>query len=159
GGDRDFGVWKQVYDRLRSRQMPPPDRPQPSAKERERLTSWIEEAFAGHTLDGRPDPGPLRPRRLNVREHRNTLRDLAGARNNARRRRVPYVPTKKGPVSLYDAAVPPPEHPCAFVCRTLPQDTSDGGFDVISDNLSIPPSLLAKYLRCGKLLLDDAFAL
>jgi len=152
-------VWKQVWDRMKSRQMPPSDRAQPTAEERVRVTSWIEETFAKHTLAGHPDPGPLRPRRLNVREHRNTFRDLAVARSNAQPRRVSYTPKPNGTVNLYDAIIPPPEHPCAFVSRTLPQDTNDGGFDTIADNLSIPPFLLEKYLRCSKILLDDTFTL
>jgi hypothetical protein len=101
----------------------------------------------------------LRPRRLNAREHANSFRDLAVQNDYARPRRTSYAPGKKGPISLYQAIIPPPEHPCAFVWRTLPHDTHDGGFDTISDNLSIQPFLVEKYLRCGKTLLDDAFTL
>src|SRR5262249_53894129 len=93
-GDGDFDAWKRVHDRLRSQQMPPPDRTQPSARERERLLAWIEAAFERHTLDGLPDPGPLRPRRLNARELRNSLRDLAVLKTGPRPRRAAYVPTK-----------------------------------------------------------------
>lgn len=157
--EKDFAAWKKVWDRTRANQMPPSDEPQPTQKERAQILDWIEETFAKHTLDGRPDPGPLTPRRLNAREHANTFRDLAVVNGNARPRRANYAATKKGPISLYDSVVPPPEHPCAFVWRTLPQDTSDGGFDVVSDNLSIQSFLLEKYLRCGKTLLDDAFTL
>jgi mono/diheme cytochrome c family protein len=154
----DLASWKVIWERVRSRQMPPPDRPQPSADERARLTGWIEERFAGHTLDGHPDPGPLSPRRLNVRETMNTLRDLVVAKNAAQPRRASYAPRPDGTISLFHI-YPPPEHPCAFVPRVLPQDTSDGGFDTVGDNLSIPPFLLEKYLRCTKLLLDDLFSL
>ena len=73
--------WKEIWERLHTRQMPPSSHAQPTAAERERLPAWIEEAFAGHTLKGQPDPGPLRPRRLNVREYMNTLRDLAVAKD------------------------------------------------------------------------------
>lgn len=152
-------VWKRVWDRIKSRQMPPSDKPQPTAEERERVTAWIEAALAKHTLDGHPDPGPLRPRRLNVREHMNTFRDLAVTRGNTQVRRVAYTSKPDGTVNLYGAIIPPPEHPCAFVSRTLPQDTNDGGFDTIGENLSIPPFLLEKYLRCSKVLLDEMFTL
>ncbi len=138
--------------------MPPSDRPQPTAQEREKVLAWIENVFAGRTLAGHPDPGPLRPRRLNAREHRNTFRDLAVTKGNGQPRRVSYTPKPNGIVSLYDAVIPPPEHPCAFVARTLPQDTNDGGFDTIADNLSIPPFLLEKYFRCSKVLLDEMFS-
>ena len=149
-------AWKPVWERLRSRQMPPADQPQPTAAERERLLNWIEASFAAHTLDGHPDPGPLRPRRLNVREHMNTFRDLAFAKDGGRPRRVSYTPKPDGSINLYHAVVPPPEHPCAFVPRHLPQDTNDGGFDTVGDNLTIAPFLVEKYLRCAKTLLDES---
>jgi hypothetical protein len=155
----DPGKWKHVWDRVKARQMPPPDQPQPTEEERERLTSWIEGVFARHAPDGQPDPGPLRPRRLNVREYRNMLRDLAVFKGNALPRKVAYTAKPDGSVNLYHAIIPPPEHPCAFVSRTLPQDTHDGGFDTVGENLSIPPYMVEKYLRCSKLLLDDMFTL
>jgi hypothetical protein len=154
----DLPKWKKVWELVKSGQMPPSDQAQPTAEERERLTSWIESTFANQTLAGHPDPGPLHPRRLNVREYRNTLRDLATSKGNALPRRVAYVPKKDGTINMYQAIVPPPEHPCAFVSRTLPQDTSEGGFDTIGENLSIPPFLMEKYLRCSKRLMDDMFA-
>jgi hypothetical protein len=157
--DQDPGKWKLVWDRLKSRQMPPSDRPQPTAEERERVTVRIEEILARHTLDGHPDPGPLRPRRLNAREYRNTLRDLAVRKGQPLPRRATYANRPDGSVNLYDAIIPPPEHPCAFVARILPPDTSDGGFDTIGENLSIPPYLLDRYLRSSKRLLDDTFTL
>ena len=42
--------------------------------------------------------------------------------------------------------------------RILPQDTNDGGFDTIADNLSLPPFLMEKYLRTTKVLLDDLYS-
>jgi len=147
--------WKHIWERVRGRQMPPADQPQPTAAERELLLSWIEGKFAGHTLDGRPDPGPLPPRRLNLREHMNTFRDLAFAKDSGRPRRTSYTNKPDGSVNIYQAVIPPAEHPCAFVARHLPQDTTDGRFDTIGDNLSVPPFLVEKYLRCSKTLLDD----
>jgi mono/diheme cytochrome c family protein len=159
GNPTDRATWRKVWERIRSGQMPPPDQPQPTAQERERMTEGIEAVFAQQTLDGHADPGSLRPRRLNVREYRNTLRDLATTKGNALPRKVAYSPKKDGSVNLYQAIVPPPEHPCAFVSRTLPQDTSEGGFDTVGENLSFPPLLMEKYLRCSKLLMDDMFSL
>jgi mono/diheme cytochrome c family protein len=153
----DLSQWKHVWDRLRSRQMPPSNRPQPTPREREHLAAWIEGILARHTLDGHPDPGPLHPRRLNVREYRNILRDLVVAKPNAQPRRASFVPRADGRINLYQI-YPPPEHPCAFVSRILPQDTSEGGFDTIGENLSIPPFLMEKYFRCTKILLDDLFS-
>ncbi len=156
---KNVAQWKHVWDRLKARQMPPSDQPQPTAEERERVTAWIETVFAQHTLDGHPDPGSLRPRRLNVREHRNTFRDLAVNKGNALPRKATYSRKPDGSVNLYHAVIPPPEHPCAFVSRTLPQDTHEGGFDTIGENLSIQPFLMEKYLRCSKLLMDDMFSI
>jgi len=148
-------TWKPVWERVKSRQMPPPGRPQPAAQERERLLSGIEDVFAQHTLDGHPDPGPLHPRRLNVREYRNSLRDLVVARSSQPRRLTYSLAAADGRIRFFDSQ---PEHVCAFVDRTLPQDTNDGGFDTIGENLSIPPFLMEKYLRCTKILLDEAFS-
>jgi hypothetical protein len=157
-GPEQVEAWKQVWDRLRSRQMPPAGQPQLTVEERAKLTGWIEGVFARHTIDGQPDPGPLRPRRLNVREYRNTLRDLVVAKDRTQPRRASFTAKPDGSINLYQI-YPPPEHPCAFVTRTMPQDTSDGGFDTIGENLSIPPFLMEKYLRATKVLLDDNFSL
>src|SRR5262249_40855565 len=157
-----YKVWKHVWDRVLTRQMPPAEKQQLASPELERLTSWIESTLAKHTLDGHQDPGPLRPRRLNVREHKNSFRDLTIAKGAAQPRNVSYSkPKPDGSLNTYDGIIPPHrlEHPCAFVARTLPQDTNDGGFDTIADNLSIPPFLMEKYLRCANLMMDDVYLL
>src|SRR5438270_12023890 len=57
-------IWKKVLPKLRSGEMPPEDKPQPTAAQRERLVTWIEaEVFP---IDPRhPDPGRVTLRRLN----------------------------------------------------------------------------------------------
>src|ERR1051325_7452674 len=142
--------WKEVWQRLRSRQMPPSGKPQPTASERERLLAWIEEVFARPTLAGHANPGPLRPRRLNAREYVNTVRDLfvTGGKSSLRKASS-FEPLKDGRISLY-RMFPPPEHPTQFVTRFLPQDTSDGGFDTLAENLTIPPFFVEKHLRATK---------
>jgi mono/diheme cytochrome c family protein len=149
--------WKKVWERVRSHQMPPPERPQPTFAERQRIVAWIEEVFVHATLHGQRDPGPLPTRRLNVREMMNTLRDLAVTNGRPAARKTSFEPLKDGRISLY-RMIPPPDHPCDFVARILPQDTNDGGFDTIADNLSLPPFLMEKYLRTTKLLLDDVYS-
>lgn len=150
--------WKETWERLRSRHMPPSGKPQPTAAEREKMLAWIESVFASATLAGHADPGPLRPRRLNVREYTNTVRDLfvTGAKPSVRK--TSFEPLKDGRISLY-RMFPPPEHPTQFVARFLPPDTSDGGFDTIAEGLSIPPFLVEKHLRATKVLFDDMFTL
>ena len=153
-------AWKQVWDRIKSRQMPPSDRPQPTAAERE-APDRLDRNRLRPAHPGRP-PRPRsaaaapaeRPR---AHEH---LPRSGGRQGPARKpRRVAYTSKPDGTVNLYHAIIPPPEHPCAFVSRILPQDTNDGGFDTIGENLSIPPFLMEKYLRCSKVLLDDMFTL
>ncbi len=150
-------MWKKVWDRVRTHQMPPPERSQPTFAERRRIQAWIEEVFVHATLDGKRDPGPMPPRRLNVREMMNTLRDLAVTNARPSVRKTSFAPLKDGRISLY-RMIPPPEHPTDFVARMLPQDTNDGGFDTIADNLSLPPFLMEKYLRTTKVLLDDLYS-
>jgi hypothetical protein len=152
-------VWGKVWDRVRSHQMPPPGRGQPTSAERERLAAWLEEVFSAATLDGHPDPGPLLPRRLNVREHMNSFRDLVVGRGAKLPRNVNYTKLRpNGTVNTYHSVIAPREQPCDFVARTLPQDTNDGGFDTLGENLSIQPFLMEKYLRCSKLLMNELFA-
>ena len=147
-------AWKEVWERLRSRQMPPLGKPQPTAGERERMVAWIESVFAHETLDGQADPGPLRPRRLNAREYINTVRDLFVTGGKPSVRKTSFEPLKDGRISLY-RMFPPPEHPTHFVTRFLPQDTSDGGFDTLAESLTIPPFFVEKHLRATKVLLDE----
>ena len=76
----DRAVWKKVFDKLESRQMPPPKREaQPSEEERRLTMAWIEHALAQPDPQlGAADPGKPVLRRLNRLEYNNTLRDLFG---------------------------------------------------------------------------------
>ncbi len=150
-------VWKKAWDRVRSHQMPPPANPQPSHLERRAVLGSLEAVFAQAKWGEQRDPGPLPPRRLNVREYMNTLRDLAVTNARPAVRKTSFEPLKDGRISLY-RMIPPPEHPTDFVARMLPQDTNDGGFDTIADNLTFPPFLIEKYLRVTKVLLDDMYS-
>lgn len=155
-GNEQPHAWKDVWERLRSRQMPPAGKPQPTAVERERMVAWIERVFAHETLGDHADPGSLRPRRLNAREYTNTVRDLFVTGGKSSVRKTSFEPLKDGRISLY-RMFPPPEHPTQFVTRFLPQDTSDGGFDTLAENLTIPPFFVEKQLRATKVLLDEMY--
>lgn len=74
---KDRKLWERVYDNLEKHLMPPPDKSQPEAEEREKIIAWIEkEVFQ---LDAKnPDPGKVTIRRLNREEYNNTIRDLLG---------------------------------------------------------------------------------
>jgi hypothetical protein len=68
-------TWRRVLDKLRVKDMPPEEAPQPSAAEWERLKAGI--AILKRPL-GPPDPGRVTIRRLNRKEFDNTLHDLIG---------------------------------------------------------------------------------
>ena len=63
--------WSEVYTRIDRSKMPPRDEPQPSAKEKEQILSWLDQQL----IDNSPIGGaPLR--RLNRREIFQTLKEL-----------------------------------------------------------------------------------
>lgn len=157
-GNEKPSAWKEIWERVRSRQMPPSGQPQPTGAERERMLAWLERVFAAETIAGQPNPGPLRPRRLNAREYTNTIRDLFVTGGKPSVRKTSFEPLKDGRISLY-RMFPPPDQPTHFVVRFLPQDTNDGGFDTLAENLSIPPFFVEKHLRASKVLLDEMYTI
>ncbi|MBX6315639.1 MAG: DUF1592 domain-containing protein, partial [Isosphaeraceae bacterium] len=74
---KDRATWQTVLDYLKGRDMPPPDRPQPTDEEYTLLTSWIEAKLASDNC-GIKNPGRVTIRRLNRAEYNNTIRDLIG---------------------------------------------------------------------------------
>ena len=68
-------VWEKVIRKLRAGMMPPADRPQPGAKERAELISWLERRL-DRAGEANPDPGPSLLRRMNRAEYANAVRDL-----------------------------------------------------------------------------------
>ena len=76
---KDRKTWEKVMANLRSREMPPTGKPQPTPAERDFLTAWIE----GEIYDtdcANPDPGRVTIRRLNRAEYNHTIRDLVGVK-------------------------------------------------------------------------------
>ena len=75
---KDRTVWRNVYEKVESHQMPPPKRKtQPSDAERQALLSWIMEIAAQpDPALGAPDPGKPVLRRLTRLEYNNSIRDL-----------------------------------------------------------------------------------
>jgi hypothetical protein len=123
-------VWGQVGERLRSKEMPPGNRKQPTEGERQKLLAWaqhvaqsrvdcrkltrrqLEQAQAGYTTN----------RRLSRFEYNNTLRDLFG------------VDLRAGDL--------------------LPSEGGGGeGFDNAGATLFTTPVLLEKYLEAADLVL------
>src|SRR4051812_10841796 len=71
-------AWRQVFDYLDAREMPPEGKPRPSEEEFERISRWIESALSKTDCRGLNDPGRVTMRRLNRAEYNNTIRDLVG---------------------------------------------------------------------------------
>jgi hypothetical protein len=74
--DRDR--WDEVIKKLRLREMPPDDEPQPPEHTRQAVAAWIERELARIDRVTPPDPGRVTARRLNRAEYNNTISDLLG---------------------------------------------------------------------------------
>ncbi|MDX2035873.1 MAG: DUF1592 domain-containing protein [Isosphaeraceae bacterium] len=68
-------TWELVLDYVESGEMPPKDKPQPSAMEREAIVAWITAQLAQVDCT-KSNPGRVTMRRLNKVEYNNTVRDL-----------------------------------------------------------------------------------
>ena len=79
-GDAEY--WQLVLDNLHLGEMPPEDEKQPTQKEREAITSWIEAELrrARRVLSG--ESGEVVLRRLNRTEYEYTIEDLFGVRGD-----------------------------------------------------------------------------
>jgi hypothetical protein len=70
-------VFEKVLKNLQAHEMPPENKPQPTAAERALITRWVTELFFPCDCN-HPDPGRVTIRRLNRVEYNNTIRDLVG---------------------------------------------------------------------------------
>ncbi len=75
---KDPALWQMVVRNLHAKEMPPPNRPQPSAADVELITNWCKTAFPDDDCISKKDPGRVTLRRLNRAEYNNTIRDLVG---------------------------------------------------------------------------------
>jgi Protein of unknown function (DUF1592)/Protein of unknown function (DUF1588)/Protein of unknown function (DUF1585)/Protein of unknown function (DUF1587) len=73
--DEAFENWRSAVRVLQDTTMPPSDEQAPSDEERQIIANWFQSRFVDNVI---ARPGPFRPRRLSVREYRNTLRSLLG---------------------------------------------------------------------------------
>jgi hypothetical protein len=73
-GDR----WDDVVEKLRARDMPPEDEPQPAESQRQAVATWIARELARIEKSTPPDPGRITARRLNRTEYNNTIKELLG---------------------------------------------------------------------------------
>jgi hypothetical protein len=74
---RDRTEFEKVLHNLQANEMPPENKPQPTAAERKLMADWVEAEVLGCDCK-HPDPGRVTIRRLNRTEYNNTIRDLVG---------------------------------------------------------------------------------
>lgn len=70
--------WTLVHDRLQAGSMPPADKPQPSASEREEVVRYLDTELSREGRAFQQREGRVRVRRLNRFEFENTLSDMLG---------------------------------------------------------------------------------
>ncbi len=70
--------WLTVQEQLKTGDMPPKDKPRPSAPEVQAAVEWIRERARAAELARRATEGRVVLRRLNRAEYANTVRDLLG---------------------------------------------------------------------------------
>jgi mono/diheme cytochrome c family protein len=73
---RQRKAWDGVVTMVEAGEMPPADKPQPTADERAAFLAAVEKIFVDHERNAPPNPGRVTMRRLNRAEYNNTIRDL-----------------------------------------------------------------------------------
>ena len=122
-------AWQGVIEQVALGEMPPKEKPQPTAAERERLLDWVNRALDQAAQARAGDPGPVVLRRLNNAEYTFTVRDLTGIES--------LNPAKEFPV---DSA-------------------AGEGFMNTGASLVMSPALLTKYLDAAKEIASHAVLL
>ena len=74
-----LGVWEHVHDRLEAGEMPPRERPQPTAEESRAVVDWISALSDYEAERSAGDPGVVLAHRLSNAEYNYTIHDLTGA--------------------------------------------------------------------------------
>ena len=69
-------VWREVYDRIGNRTMPPKKEPRPDAADALKVADWIIQELRTAEKRAKGMSGRIPTRRLNRTEYANTLRDL-----------------------------------------------------------------------------------
>ena len=75
---KDPDVWDTVLEKLRQREMPPEDEPQPSQADVNKVMESIHSVREAINANTPPNVGRVTARRLNKTEYNNTIRDLLG---------------------------------------------------------------------------------
>lgn len=84
GMDLDFGKrkvamhWTEIMDRMNAGEMPPEEKPQPSAEQLTSVIEWITTELRRREAAIQSTGGQVVMRRMNRAEYNNTIRDLIG---------------------------------------------------------------------------------
>lgn len=71
-------TWQKILRMVEQGEMPPKERPKPTADEITSFTQSVNDLFDKADKNAKPDPGRVTMRRLNRVEYNNTIRDLVG---------------------------------------------------------------------------------
>jgi hypothetical protein len=126
---KDLKPWPQLIEQIEAGEMPPKEKPQPTAEERKQIVSWIRGVLDSEARASAGDPGYVPLRRLSNTEYNCTIRDLTG---------VDLRPTREFPA---DGAA---------------GEGFTNAAEALSD---ISPTLLNKYLNAAKEIADHAVLL
>lgn len=126
---KDLKPWQHLIEMLEAGEMPPKEKPQPTAAERKWLIAWTRGVLDAEALARAGDPGFVPLRRLSNTEYDCTIRDLTG---------VDLRPTREFPA---DGAA---------------GEGFTNAAEALSD---ISPTLLNKYLNAAKDIADHAVLL
>ena len=125
----DLKPWPHLIEQLEAGEMPPKEKPQPTADERKQLIAWARTFLDAEARARAGDPGYVPLRRLSNAEYDCTIRDLTG---------VDLRPTREFPA---DGAA---------------GEGFTNAAEALSD---ISPTLLNKYLLAAKDIADHAVLL
>lgn len=125
----DLKVWQGVIEQVEAGEMPPKDKPQPTADEKKRLIAWARNFLDAEAKARSGDPGYVPLRRLSNAEYDYTVRDLTG---------VNLRPTREFPA---DGAA------------------GEGFTNAAEALTDVSPALFTKYLNAAKDVADHAVLL
>lgn len=74
----DRTTWETILERVRAKEMPPQNKPQPSDADRNAFVQYVDDLLKKSSCTGPPNAGRVTLRRLNRAEYDNTIRDLFG---------------------------------------------------------------------------------
>ena len=124
---KSIKIWKTVLEQVGGGDMPPENKPQPTAAEREKLLGWLKDLVTRVESGALgKDPGRVTARRLNRNEYNNTIQDLFGI--------------KIRPADSFPA-----------------DGSGGAGFDNNASTLFFPPILAEKYFEASGQIVDFVF--